>query len=271
MNISESIFAEIKPIDGLTIRSQAVANIGFSWSTNFSDESAYFNKEGSSVTSYSENSGYSFSWQWTNTATYTKKFDDHNITIVAGTEALKNGLGRSLGASRQDYTFPDDPNTWTINNGGTTVLGNSGSMDSKTTMFGYFGRADYSYQGKYLATLTVRRDASSKFGKNSRWGTFPSLSLGWRISGESFMDGTSGWLDDLKLRAGYGTSGNSNIGAYNWAFEYRTGNSYMYAITGTDQSANTGYAVGSLGDPNAQWETVKSTNVGFDATLFRTG
>jgi TonB-linked SusC/RagA family outer membrane protein len=269
MNISESIFAEIRPIDGLTIRSQAVANIGFSWSTSFSDESAYFNKEGSSVTSYSENSGYSLSWQWTNTATYTKKFDDHNITLMVGTEALKNGLGRSLGASRQDYTFPGDPNTWTINNGGTKVIGNSGSMDSKTTMFGYFVRADYSYQGKYLATVNVRRDGSSKFGTESRWGTFPSFSLGWRVSDESFMDGTSGWLDDLKLRAGYGTSGNSNIGAYNWAFQYGTGNSYLYAITGTDQSANTGYAVTSLGDPNAQWETVKSTNVGFDATLFR--
>ena len=142
-------------------------------------------------------------------------------------------------------------------------------MDSKTTMFGYFVRADYSYQGKYLATVNVRRDGSSKFGTESRWGTFPSFSLGWRVSDESFMDGTSGWLDDLKLRAGYGTSGNSNIGAYNWAFQYGTGNSYLYAITGTDQSANTGYAVTSLGDPNAQWETVKSTNVGFDATLFK--
>lgn len=269
MNISESIFAEIRPIEGLTIRSQAVANIGFSWSTSFSDQTHYYNKEGSSVISYSENSGYSFGWQWTNTATYTKKIEDHNFTVMVGTEALKNGLGRSLGASRQDYTFPGDPNTWEINNGGTTVLGNSGSMSSKTTMFGYFGSVDYAYMGKYLVKVNVRRDGSSKFGPNSRWGTFPSGSIGWRISDESFMDGTSGWLDDLKLRAGYGMSGNSNIGAYNWAFTYGTGNSNLYGIAGTDGSANTGYSVSSLGDPNAQWETISMTNVGFDATLLK--
>ena len=78
-------------------------------------------------------------------------------------------------------------------------------------MFGMFARADYAYQGKYLATVTVRRDASSRFSEKNRWGTFPSISLGWRMSDEKFMEKSRTWLDDLKIRAGYGTTGNSNM------------------------------------------------------------
>ena len=83
-------------------------------------------------------------------------------------------------------------------------IGNSSRYQRKVTMFGLFGRADYSYKGKYLATFTIRRDASSKFGSKNRWGNFPSASLGWRMSDEKFMEPTRKWLDDFKLRAGYG-------------------------------------------------------------------
>ena len=139
-------------------------------------------------------------------------------------------------------------------------------MRSTSTMFGIFGRADYAYQGKYLATVTVRRDASSKFSEKNRWGTFPSISLGWRMSDEKFMEPTKKYLDDFKLRAGYGTTGNSNIGAYNWAFQYGTGNTFLYSIAGNDSDVKTGFGVTSLGDLDAKWETSKMLNVGFDAT-----
>ena len=127
-------------------------------------------------------------------------------------------------------------------------------------------RADYSYKGKYLATFTIRRDASSKFGSKNRWGNFPSASLGWRMSDEKFMEPTRKWLDDFKLRAGYGTTGNSNIGSYNYAFQYGTGNYYMYPITGSDSETSPGYVLSNLGDSDAKWETTKMFNIGFDLT-----
>ena len=133
-------------------------------------------------------------------------------------------------------------------------------------MFGLFARADYNYKGKYLATFTIRRDASSKFGANNRWGNFPSASLGWRMSDEPFMQPTKKWLDDFKLRAGYGTTGNSNIGSYNYAFQYATGDAYMYPITGSDTDTSQGYSLSNLGDADAKWETTKMFNVGFDLT-----
>jgi TonB-linked SusC/RagA family outer membrane protein len=264
-----SLFAEIKPIAGLTVRTQFSPQLGGTWTRTFNEITIMTNKEGASTNSLYEYANYSFDWQWTNTATYAKTFNtDHQMTLMVGSEALNNNLGRNLSATRLNYAFPNDPNTWMINNGSTANVSNTGEMNNHTTMFGLFGRADYVYKNKYLATATVRHDASSKFGANHRWGTFPALSLGWRITEEEFLASTRTWLDDLKLRAGYGTTGNSNIGPYNYAFQYATGNSYNYGSTGTDSYIRQGYAISNLGDPDARWETVHSLDIGFDGAVF---
>ncbi len=263
-----AIFAVLKPIEGLSIRSQFSARLNGRWNREFLPITIMGNKEGRSNNQLTERAQWWLHWQWTNTATYTRTFnEDHNMTVVLGTEALSEDIGRELMARRKDYIFENDPNTWIINNGSVATAEAEGRMNNHTTMFGLFGRGDYSYKGKYLATVTVRRDASSKFGKNNRWGTFPSFSAGWRISDETFFEPQREWLDDLKLRAGYGTTGNSNIGAYNYAFQYATGTKYSYDMTGSDTSLRDGYHIGNLGDPNAKWETNRMFNVGFDATL----
>lgn len=264
-----AVFAELKPIQGLSIRTQMSARLSGSWRRTFNERTIMANKEGSANNNLEEEADWRLHWQWTNTATYTRTFhEDHKLTAVLGTEAMSMDIGRRMEARRLDYIFENEPNTWILNNGSSSNMYNEGNMHPHTTMFGLFGRVDYAYQGKYLTTITVRRDASSKFGQNNRWGTFPSISVGWRISDEKFMEKTRLWLDDLKLRAGYGTTGNSNIGAYNYAFQYATGNGYLYSITGSDTEVNTGYAISNLGDPDAKWETTRMLNVGFDATLF---
>ena len=267
-----SWFAELKDpwIKGLSLRSQFSVNLNGGWSMGMNERTIEWNKEGSNQNSLSESANWSFGWQWTNTATYKFNINQkHDFTVLIGTEALKQNIGRNISASRYDYAFERDPNTWTINNGSTVNLSNSGGMGAKYTMFGYFGRADYSYEGKYLATFTIRRDAVSKFSAKNRWGTFPSVSLGWRVSDEPFLQkARASWMDDLKLRAGYGTTGNSNIGSYNYAFQYAAGAQYNYGIPGTDAAANTGYGMTALGDVNAKWETVKMFNVGLDLTAF---
>jgi TonB-linked SusC/RagA family outer membrane protein len=264
-----AVYAEVKPITDLKVRSQFSASLMGFWNSDFSPITIYADKEGTSQNTFSETADWRLNWQWTNTATYTKKFnEDHNLTVVLGMEAMKQNLGRDISGTRYNYIFENNPNTWILNNGGSANQSNSGYAQSKTTMYGLFGRADYSYQGKYLVTATVRRDGASKFGSNNRWGTFPSISLGWRISDEAFMASQKKWMDDLKLRAGYGTTGNSNIGAYNYAFQYATGNSYLYGRTGSNAASTAGYAISNLGDVNAKWETTKMFNVGFDLTAF---
>jgi TonB-linked SusC/RagA family outer membrane protein len=270
--MQSSFFAELKDpwIKGLSFRSQFAVNLNGGWGLSMGKISIMYDKEGRSRNQLSENGSWSFGWQWTNTATYKFKVgENHDFTVLGGTEALKMGIGRNISAWRNDYVFEDDTNTWTIGNGGTSSLGNGGGMGSVNTMFGLFGRLDYSYMGKYLVTATIRRDASSKFAEANRWGTFPSVSLGWRISDEPFMaKAHETWLDDLKLRAGYGTTGNSNIGAYNYAFQYSNPTRYLYGIEGLNSGANTGYGITALGDKNAKWETIKMFNVGYDLTAF---
>lgn len=261
-----AIYAEVKPIEGLSIRSQMSARLWGQWERTFTEKDIFANKEGTANNNLWEKSQWNLSWQWTNTATYSKTFnEDHKIQAVLGTEAMSMNIGREMEARRIDYIFENDENSWILNNGSSANLSNNGKMKNNFTMFGLFFRGDYSYKGKYLATFTVRRDASSKFSPNNRWGTFPSASLGWRISDESFMEPTRKYLDDLKLRAGYGTTGNSNIGEYNYVFQYSTGDQYMYPISGSDTEASTGYMISALGDVNAKWETTRMFNVGFDA------
>ena len=270
--LQSAVFAEIKDpwIKGLSVRTQFAASIRGGWTATMNERTIEYNKEGSSQNNFNETGNWYFDWQWTNTATYKTTFaDDHDLTVMIGSEALKRNIGRNISGTRYDYIFEKDPNTWTLDNGGTSNITNSGSMGDKYTMFGYFGRVDYSYQGKYLATFTVRRDASSKFSEKHRWGTFPSASLGWRMSDEPFLQtARQSWLDDLKLRVGYGTTGNSNIGSYNYAFQYANENASLYSISGDNSGASTGYAMTDLGDTEAKWETVKMFNVGYDLTAF---
>lgn len=272
LRLQTAVFAEIKDpwIKGLSVRTQFAASVRGGWSATMNERTIEYNKEGQSQNNFVESGNWYFDWQWTNTATYKTTFaDDHDLTVMIGSEALKRNIGRNISGTRYDYIFERDPNTWTLNNGGTSNITNSGSMGDKYTMFGYFGRVDYSYQGKYLATFTVRRDASSKFSEKHRWGTFPSASLGWRISDEPFLQtARQSWLDDLKLRLGYGTTGNSNIGSYNYAFQYANENASLYSISGDNSGASTGYAMTDLGDTEAKWETVKMFNVGYDFTAF---
>lgn len=266
-----AIYAEIMPLEAigenLKIRTQFSARLAGAWDYWMNKRTIMTNKEGRNNNEFYEQANYYVDYQWTNTATWSKTInEDHSINAVIGTEAIREGLGRWIQAGRIDYPFEDDPNTWVINNGAANDLRNSGGQQSVSTMFGMFARADYAYQGKYLATVTVRRDASSRFSEKNRWGTFPSISLGWRMSDEKFMEKTRTWLDDLKIRAGYGTTGNSNIGAYNWAFQYGTNNNYLYSITGSDTEVYQGFGVTNLGDVDAKWETSKMFNVGFDLT-----
>ena len=264
-----AFFAELgNPwIKGLKLRSQFSARLMGMWGLAMTERQNMANKEASNNNTLTETGNWNLSWQWTNTATYATAINEvHNINVVIGSEAIKRGIGRYMQGTRIGYIFEDDPNTWTLSNGSSSNIGNSSRYQNMVTMFGLFARADYNYKGKYLATFTIRRDASSKFGANNRWGNFPSASLGWRMSDEPFMQPTKKWLDDFKLRAGYGTTGNSNIGSYNYAFQYATGDAYMYPITGSDTDTSQGYSLSNLGDADAKWETTKMFNVGFDLT-----
>lgn len=137
-----------------------------------------------------------------------------------------------------------------------------GNTESNNTLHSYYGRLQYNFRDKYLFSGTVRRDASSKFGIDSRWGTFPSASVGWRISREAFFQDVKS-ITDLKLRFSWGKSGNNNIGDYN---SIQTLNSSTYSFAGT---AGTGQVIAGLANSALKWETSATTNLGLDISLLR--
>ena len=207
-----------------------------------------------------------FQYNWINTLNLEKTINEnHNFNFLLGSEAVKwnNDLfqaGRSTFASTDlDYMVLD---------AGEKDQATNGYFDEWST-FSYFGRINYNYMGKYLAEGVLRRDASSRFSEDNRWGTFPAFSVGWRISEEEFMKDVS-WLDNLKVRFGWGKNGNDNVGGYYNAYTtYRVfnGESY-YSLTGSNSSTAAGIHKYKLGNPDGKWETSVTTNLGIDATLF---
>jgi len=215
-----------------------------------------------------EGHGHNMRYVWSNTLNYTKSWEKHDLKFLLGSEFIHDGLGRNSSAFRYDYLFEHNVNTWTLGNGSTRDMNNNSSWNGEMTLFGVFGRADYSYNNRYLATLIVRRDGSSRFSESNRYGTFPSLSLGWRLTQEEFMSDLP-WIYDWKFRAGYGITGNSEIPrSSNWADEYVTNPATTnYDLGGAQGTANTGFGISRFGNSNTKWETTKMLNIGTDVTL----
>ena len=198
----------------------------------------------------------SLTWLWDNYLTYDKFFNaKHHLTLLAGSSAQNNRFDYMNGSIQN---FASDF-TQQINNGtGQQTIGGSAS---EWALLSFIGRANYSLNNKYLLTATIRRDGSSRFGESSRWGWFPSGSIAWRLSDEEFMKDID-WLSDLKIRAGYGITGNQNIGNYSFASVLQT---VQYTFNGQAVSAVVPLAIPN---PTVRWEEVAQSNIGLDASFF---
>ncbi|MBC3787585.1 SusC/RagA family TonB-linked outer membrane protein [Spirosoma utsteinense] len=209
---------------------------------------------------------YDINWTWSNTLNYSAAFgSNHKLNVLAGTEAIK-GSGRDFSATRTTF-FSEDP-LYMFLNSGTAGINNTGG-GYEWALFSVFGKVNYSLNDRYLLEATIRRDGSSRFGQNNRYGTFPAFSAGWRISEEGFMAGLP-WINDLKIRAGWGQTGNQEIGNYNGFSTYRSSLSQSsYAIDGSNNSVQSGFDTEAFGNPDAKWETTTQTNLGLDATFMK--
>lgn len=206
------------------------------------------------------------SWLTENTLNFTKTFaDNHTLDVLAGYSAQKfrQEIVRLTG-----YGFPDDDVSWidaaslrgiSLN---FPIPANSNNNASEWSLLSGFARVNYDYKGKYLLSASVRRDGSSRFGSENRWGTFPAISAGWILSQENFFRSIAP-VSFLKLRAEYGTSGNFNIGNYS---HYGNIGSTNYIFGGT---LAPGRSATSIGNNSLTWETTKGFDIGLDAGLFK--
>ncbi|MDU6510569.1 MAG: SusC/RagA family TonB-linked outer membrane protein, partial [Parabacteroides sp.] len=246
-----NLWAEADIIKGLTFRT----NFGLDYTNGYYYRMEKKNPEFSESmgqNNFEEQSDFNYRWVWTNTLTYDKTFNEvHKLTVLLGTEAIRDGLGRTLKGRRYNYLYEDNTNTWELNMGENNAQRIAESKyKGEFALFGLFGRVDYAYNNKYLLTGIIRRDGVSRFSENNRYGVFPSISAGWRISEEAFMEKTKDWLDDLKLRFGFGVTGNSEVPRItNFAYEYRTlPKKTNYDFTGSNTSTSLGYRLDKFGN-----------------------
>ncbi len=215
-------------------------------------------------------------WMWNAVASYNLEIGKNRGDALLGMELNRqdntffSGKRYGFAVLTPDYMWP---------NAGVGEQQAFGSGDG-FSLVSFFGKINYTFDDKYLASVTVRRDGSSRFGKNNKYGTFPSISAGWRISRESWMENlTDNWLSDLKIRASWGQTGNqeiSNTARYtlytsNYGEANFGGQSYgtSYDIQGTNggQTLNSGFKRNQLGNDDIKWETTTQTNIGFDFAL----
>ena len=215
-------------------------------------------------------------WMWNAIATYNLERGKHRGDAMIGIELNRqddkwfSGKAYDYAILNTDYMWPDAAV------GEKEAYGTGGGF----SLVSFFGKINYTYDDRYMASFTLRHDGSSRFGKNSRYGTFPSISAGWRISQESFMKNVK-WIDNLKLRFSWGQTGNqdiSNIARYtiyisNYGEAGFGGQSFgtSYDIAGTNggQQLPSGFKRNQLGNDNLKWETTTQTNLGFDFGLFQ--
>ena len=215
-------------------------------------------------------------WMWNAVATYNMELGKNRIDLMAGMELNRqddiyfSGYKEGFAILNPDYMWPDAGTTNPQAYGG----------GSGYSLVSFFGKANYNYADKYMASFTIRRDGSSRFGKNNRYATFPSVSAGWRINQESFLKKAS-WIDDLKIRASWGQTGNQeidNLARYtlyvsNYGVNENGGQSYgtSYDIAGTNGGSTlaSGFKRNQIGNDNIKWETTTQTDLGFDFAFFR--
>ena len=220
---------------------------------------------------YSITSTYNEVWlksnqlNWINSISYKKSFNDHNIDVLAGIDALRSHY---QGVYINTINVPDDQRVIDASDAERTVFGHP----TEESLLSYFGRISYNYAEKYLLSVVVRRDGSSKFGPNNQYAVFPSASIGWRISEESFME-SANFIDELKIRASYGEVGNQSIpnfkylstitSDYGWA-------GYDYTLGGPQNAKNIVNAMraDNIGVSDIHWEKSIMKDIGLDAQLF---
>lgn len=258
----DNLYAEYEFIPNLVVRSTLGIDAAFVKDDYYNPEyylnSAQVNDK--SLVSKTENRW--FTWNFENTVSYETDIERHNIKLLGGVTAQQVHFEDLYGA-KANLLMTNPDNAW-INVGSDeeSMRTTGGAYNEK--LLSYFGRASYNFDETYMLTGIIRVDGSSKFGSNNRYAVFPSVSAGWVISNESFMEDMDA-INMLKLRASWGQNGNQNIGNFAYTSTIATGNGYSF---GAEEQFTNGSVPSSVSNPNLKWETSEQTDIGIDLGLW---
>ena len=268
--LQSNFFLEFAPIKGLTFRSSAGWLYYHGESRSYVPVYELSTKTSNPLDDVSQSQNYSIRWTWENTANWVKSFGNHNFDILAGQSLEKWGYGSSVNVTNSVSLFPGSFDHAYITNANVvdpayTSIG--GSPNGQGALSSFFGRLNYNYNETYLLSVVMRADGSSNFARGHRWGYFPSVSAGWVLTNEPFMENVSrDFLSFLKLRGSWGKNGNCNISSFQYVATVAFDDPYYF-----DSKDNPG--IGAYPDiiPNekVEWEKSVQTDIGFDARFFR--
>ncbi len=267
--LQASGFLEFQPIPSLTFRSSIGTDLrntlgrGYYYQFN-ADETTFLVAGGNqyrTISNLSVNQSQSLRWVWDNTVTYSKKINDHNITLLVGATSERFNSSY-ISASRNDV--PADPDLWYIGVGDANTSQNGGGGEEWARQ-SFLARLNYSFQEKYLLTATIRSDGSSRLPEQNRWQQYPSVGIGWILSREGFLQSQE-LFDLLKIRASYGKVGNDQIGA--GVFTTAVTQNKPYSFNGSVSSAINGVQINQILDPDITWETTQEYDVAVEFSAF---
>ncbi len=264
MRVFGDIYASLEVMDRLTVKTSIGADVQY-YNGRFFTALNPEHSEPRSTNTLAEQDAQNFQWVWTNTVNYDNNFGEHNINAVAGIEALSQS-GKGKGITVNGYLF-ETPDFYLPSNGsGTPIV--SYAYDGISTLYSLFGTANYNYAGKYYFTGTLRRDRSSRFLGENQSGVFPSVSAGWLISEEDFFP-EDGIVSRLKINASWGELGNQTLPVGNPTINISNLNPQFanYAFNGSG-APTTGAILSAVGNPNLNWETSVTKNLGFNLGMF---
>ena len=251
IGLRANTFAELTFTKGLTLKTQYSLDYGFNNAYTF-DPSYTFGAITNEVRTGTRTKSFSKFWSWNNVLNYTRDFGKHSVNMMLGQE-VQESHWENLYGSRTGYLTNGATD---LNAGDATTAKNSNGSNT-SSISSYFGRLFYSFDDKYLLTATLRRDGSSKFYKDNRWGWFPSAALAWKISNENFLKDSKS-INNLKLRLGWGVVGNQNVPNY----------AYTSTYSAVATNWGTGLLASNTANQDLKWESTYSSNLGFDLGLW---
>ncbi len=256
-----NVYMDASIIPGLVFRTDFGIDLSYVYNNSFIPVYNLATNNSNTHSSASQGMYRNLKWNWDNTLSYQHQFGKNNINVMVGTTALLFD-GFNVGGSVGDLLIPDLSHAL-LSNGTNDSLRKVFGMQDGNRLQSYFGRVLYNFDEKYMLTATLRRDGSTRFGANNRYGVFPGFSVGWVASNERFLK--SDWLNFLKIRGGWGQNGNDRIRN----FAYMATVSSLYRSYYFNNEKSIGASPDIIANPDLRWERSEQTDIGFDATVFK--
>jgi len=264
-NIVGNGFLEAEPIKGLRFRSTLGSKLAFYGGDGFNPIYYLNSSTSNSRTQFSRNINYVITYNLENTLSYTKSLGNHNLSLLLGQGSYSDGFSRSVSTTFFDVPATDFYSASMRFKPVAASRTSDGSEGTDHKIFSLFSRLTYDYKEKYLFSALIRRDGSSRFGANNKYGYFPSAQIGWVPTKEDFFP-QNDIVNFLKIRGSYGVTGNDGIGDFAYVPTVGSGRNYTF---GNANVVNIGYSPNASANPDLKWEETRSSNIGIDATIFK--